>query len=102
MSGPVLVDTDPGIDDALALHYLVATGGWDLKAITAVAGNVPLSRAVANARGLAALLGIERDVPVYGGCPKPLMRDLETARSEEHTSELQSRQYLVCRLLLEK
>ena len=80
MSGPVLVDTDPGIDDALALHYLVATGGWDLKAITAVAGNVPLSRAVANARGLAALLGIERDVPVYGGCPKPLMRDLETAQ----------------------
>ncbi|HEY6710798.1 MAG TPA: nucleoside hydrolase [Rubrobacter sp.] len=80
MSGPVLVDTDPGIDDALALHYLVATGGWDLKAITAVAGNVPLPRAVANARGLAALLGIERDVPVYGGCPKPLMRDLETAQ----------------------
>jgi purine nucleosidase len=80
MSGPVLVDTDPGIDDVLALHYLVATGGWDLKAITVVAGNVPLPRAVANARGLAALLGIERDVPVYGGCPKPLMHDLETAQ----------------------
>jgi purine nucleosidase len=79
MSGPVLVDTDPGIDDALALQYLVAMGGWDLKAITAVAGNVPLPMAVANARGLAALLGIERDVPVYGGCPEPLMRDLETA-----------------------
>ncbi len=79
MSGPVLVDTDPGIDDALALHYLVATGEWDLKAITTVAGNVPLPMAVANTRGLAALLGIERDVPVYGGCPKPLMRDLETA-----------------------
>lgn len=80
MSGPVLVDTDPGIDDALALQYLVATGGWDLKAITAVAGNVPLPTAVANARGLAALLRIERDVPVYGGCPKPLMRALETAQ----------------------
>jgi purine nucleosidase len=79
MSGPVLVDTDPGIDDALALQYLVAAGGWDLKAITAVAGNVPLPMAAANARGLAALLGIEWDVPVYGGCPEPLMRDLETA-----------------------
>jgi inosine-uridine nucleoside N-ribohydrolase len=39
MSGPVLVDTDPGIDDALAFHYLGATDGWDLKAITVVAGN---------------------------------------------------------------
>jgi inosine-uridine nucleoside N-ribohydrolase len=61
MSDPVLVDTDPGIYDALAHHYLVATGGWDLKA---VAGILPLPWAVANARGLAALLGIERDVPV--------------------------------------
>ena len=64
MGGPVLVDTDPGIDDALALHSLVATGRWYMKAITAVAGNVPLPRAVANTRGLAALLGIERDVPL--------------------------------------
>ena len=61
MSDPVLVDTDPGIYDALAHHYLVATGGWDLKA---VAGILPLPWAVANARGLAALLGIEQDVPV--------------------------------------
>jgi inosine-uridine nucleoside N-ribohydrolase len=40
MSGPVLVDTDPGTDDALAFHYLGATGGWDLKAITVVAGKI--------------------------------------------------------------
>jgi hypothetical protein len=40
MSGPVLVDTDPGIDDALAFHYPGATGGWDLKAITVVAGHI--------------------------------------------------------------
>jgi inosine-uridine nucleoside N-ribohydrolase len=57
MSDPVLVDTDPGIYDVLTYHYLVATGGWDLKAVTAVAGILPLPRAVANARGLAALLG---------------------------------------------
>jgi purine nucleosidase len=69
MRGPVLVDIDPEIDDALAFQYLVAAGGWDLKAITTVARNVPLPQAVANARGLAALLGIERDVHVYGDCP---------------------------------
>ena len=61
MSAPVLVDTDPEIYDALAHHYLVATGGWDLKA---VAGILPLPWAVANSRGLAALLGVERAVPV--------------------------------------
>lgn len=77
---PVIVDTDPGIDDALAFVYMAALyGGWDLKAITAVAGNVPLDRTFANARGLAALLDIEDDVPVYGGCPKPLVRTLRTA-----------------------
>ena len=79
MRSRILIDTDPGTDDALPLQYLVAAGRWDLKAITAVAGNVPLPLALANARGLAALLRIERDVPVYGGCPQPLMRDLETA-----------------------
>lgn len=80
MSGRVVVfDCDPGIDDALALEYLLALGEWDLRAITVVAGNVPLRQTFANARGLAALLGIENDVPVYGGCPKPLTRELTTA-----------------------
>jgi inosine-uridine nucleoside N-ribohydrolase len=70
---------DPGIDDALALEYLLALGSWDLEAITVVAGNVPLKRTWANARGLAALLGVENDVPVYAGCAKPLLRPLHTA-----------------------
>src|SRR3712207_7074399 len=38
----------------------------------------------------------------HSGPPQRLQRDGERTRSEEHTSELQSRQYLVCRLLLEK
>jgi inosine-uridine nucleoside N-ribohydrolase len=80
MSGlPAILDTDPGIDDALALEYLLARGVWDLKAITVVAGNVGLKAALANARGLCALLGMEREVPVYAGCPKPLLRPLFTA-----------------------
>lgn len=75
----VVFDTDPGIDDALALEYLLASGVWDLRAITVVAGNVPLRKTFANARGLATLLGIENEVPVYAGCPKPLTRELSTA-----------------------
>src|SRR3712207_8252435 len=47
------------------------------------------------------LLGDERAQPVFVGEPEPAPRAVER-RSEEHTSELQSRQYLVCRLLLEK
>lgn len=86
MRGPVLVDTDPGIDDAFALQYLIAAGGWDLQAITTVAGNVPLPLALANARGLAAMLGIERDVPVYGGCPKPLIPNPGEQFSELHAA----------------
>src|SRR3712207_7836051 len=38
----------------------------------------------------------------FGGTPKYVKINAKTKRSEEHTSELQSRQYLVCRLLLEK
>ena len=75
---PIILDTDPGIDDALALLYLLGSRKLDLKAITAVAGNVALERTFANARGLAALLGIEGEVPVYAGCHKPLTSSLKT------------------------
>src|SRR3712207_8064555 len=47
-------------------------------------------------------LDIARRVPAYEGLRYPLLKDESRPRSEEHTSELQSRQYLVCRLLLEK
>lgn len=77
---PTVFDTDPGIDDALALAYLVAGEALDLRAITVVAGNVGLEQGLANARALAALLGVGTDVPVHAGCPKPLLRSLSPAR----------------------
>lgn len=76
---PTVFDTDPGIDDALALAYLVASDAFDLRAITVVAGNVDLPQGTTNARGLATLYGIAADVPVHAGCPKPLLRDLSPA-----------------------
>lgn len=80
---PLVVDTDPGIDDALALIYLMALGRWDVKAVTAVAGNVELDQAFDNAGRLLALLGSE--APLRAGCPKPLLRELQTA-TEIHGS----------------
>src|SRR3712207_8085675 len=61
---------------------------------TSLEGTVHLDVVVAAADGWSAV--------VTSGAPVPLQGGAATARSEEHTSELQSRQYLVCRLLLEK
>lgn len=75
----VILDCDPGLDDALAL--LLALGSPDeimLEAVTTVGGNVALSSTTANALALLALAD-RPDIPVHPGCAKPLMRPLLTA-----------------------
>jgi purine nucleosidase len=76
---PIIIDTDPGQDDAVAiLLALAARDALDVRAITTVAGNVPVELTTANAlriRDLARRL----DVPVYRGAEGPLLIDLETA-----------------------
>jgi purine nucleosidase len=71
MSKPLLlIDTDPGVDDALAIlmaHEHARVGG-----LTIAAGNVGLAHTVRNARTLVDLVGVE--TPVYPGCPTPLVR----------------------------
>jgi purine nucleosidase len=75
----IIIDTDPGQDDAVAILFaLGASGQLDLCAITTVAGNVPLSLTSKNARIVLAWAN-RTDVPVYAGCPRPLMRELVTA-----------------------
>jgi purine nucleosidase len=76
---PVIIDCDPGHDDALAI--LLALGSPDeleVLAITVVAGNVPLALTEKNARKLCELGG-RADLPVYAGCAHPLVRELVTA-----------------------
>jgi purine nucleosidase len=76
---PIIIDCDPGQDDALAL--LLALGSpeeIDVLAVTAVAGNVPLSLTEKNARKVVELAG-RPDLPVHVGCERPLVRDLVTA-----------------------
>lgn len=76
---PLIVDCDPGQDDAIALLMAMASPeAFDLLGITAVAGNVPLERTESNARRIRDLAG-RPDVPVYAGCPRPLVRTPVTA-----------------------
>ncbi len=68
-------DCDPGLDDAAAL--LMALGApdrLDVRAVTAVAGNVPLAATFQNARGLLALAGRE-DIACHAGCDRSLMTE---------------------------
>ena len=76
---PLIVDCDPGQDDAIALLMaFAAPGEFNLLGITAVAGNVPLALTESNARRIRDLGG-RPDVPVYAGCPRPLVREPVTA-----------------------
>lgn len=69
---PIIIDTDPGIDDALALFLACASPELDIRAVTTVAGNVGINRTTRNAGAIMALAG-RREVPVYRGAEKPLV-----------------------------
>ena len=77
MARPIVIDTDPGIDDALAILLALASPELDLKALVTVAGNVRLELCTQNALKLREL-GKRPDLPVYAGCDKPIARDLVT------------------------
>ncbi|NER77995.1 MAG: hypothetical protein F6K42_00080 [Leptolyngbya sp. SIO1D8] len=75
---PIIIDCDPGVDDAIALMLALNAPELLVQAITVVAGNVPLALTQRNARQLCELME-RRDIPVYAGCPRPLVRSLITA-----------------------
>ena len=70
---PIWLDTDPGVDDAMAMALLFALPQYDVKGVSAVAGNVELEKTFQNARDLVAFFG-RKDVPVYAGADRPLFR----------------------------
>jgi purine nucleosidase len=74
---PLLIDTDPGVDDALALLMAFADTRHELLGLTIAAGNVGLGHTVANALKLCEVAAV--DVPVYAGCPVPLVHPAEDA-----------------------
>ena len=75
---PIVIDTDPGQDDALAILLALASPELAVLGITAVAGNVPLPLSESNARRICELAGA-RDAKVFAGCPRPMVRALTTA-----------------------
>jgi purine nucleosidase len=67
----LVIDTDPGVDDAHAIMMAFAHSGAQVEAITTVAGNASLEQTTANACTILDVL--ERDVPVYAGCGRALI-----------------------------
>ncbi|MGC2197808.1 MAG: nucleoside hydrolase [Terriglobales bacterium] len=79
-SGPfrVIIDTDPGVDDAFALLLAMRSPELKIEGITAVAGNVPLELTLPNALRMVEVAG-RTDIPVAAGAKGPLVRRLVTA-----------------------
>ena len=73
VSTPLLIDCDPGIDDAVALLLACASPEVRLLGVSTVGGNVGLEHTTRNARRLLTLAG-RPDVPVAAGAPRPLVR----------------------------
>lgn len=70
----IIIDTDPGIDDAIALFLAIKSNSFDIKAITTVCGNSTISNVTKNAQYL--LSELKSSIPVYSGARKPLQRRL--------------------------
>ena len=83
----VIIDCDPGIDDALALVFAHGHPDLEIRGITTVAGNVDLGKTTANALRVRDYVGM-RNVPVVAGSPGPLLRPVLDARDVHGDSGL--------------
>jgi pyrimidine-specific ribonucleoside hydrolase len=85
---PIILDVDPGHDDAVAIMLACGAPALDLLAVTTVAGNVPLEKTTRNALRILSLIG-HTDVPVAAGASSPLHRPLRTAEDIHGESGLE-------------
>lgn len=76
---PVVIDCDPGTDDAIALLLALASPALDVRLVTVSGGNVGLERTLANARALVGLSGSA--VPVVAGAARPLLGAFASERA---------------------
>lgn len=80
MPRKIILDCDPGHDDAVAMVLAHGSPGIDLVALTTVAGNQTLEKVTRNALSVATVLGMT-GVPIARGCSRPLVRPAEAAQS---------------------
>jgi inosine-uridine nucleoside N-ribohydrolase len=80
----VIIDTDPGVDDAQAILFALFCGEVQVDALTAVFGNVPAKVAAENAMWLLEIAG-RPEIPVYLGVAEPLVRRRLTYAPEVHS-----------------
>ncbi|MDX6485311.1 MAG: pyrimidine-specific ribonucleoside hydrolase [Gaiellaceae bacterium] len=78
MSIPIVIDCDPGHDDAIAILLALASPEVEVRGITTVAGNQTLEKTTRNALKVLELAG-RTDIPVAAGADRPLKRELRTA-----------------------
>lgn len=77
---PIIIDSDPGTDDAVAIWLALASPELEVLGITTVAGNVPLQLTSTNARKVCELAG-RSEAKVFAGCSRPMLRPLVTAEA---------------------
>lgn len=87
MAQKIIIDTDPGQDDAVAILLALASPELEVLGLTVVAGNVPLERTLRNALTICEL-GRRPDLPVHAGCDRPLRGALVTAEHVHGASGL--------------
>ncbi len=78
MKRKIIIDTDPGQDDAMAIMLAIKSGVFNIKAITTVSGNSSIENTTRNTRYILNLLD-SNEIPVYSGARKPLKRSLVQA-----------------------
>jgi pyrimidine-specific ribonucleoside hydrolase len=87
MSIPIVIDCDPGHDDAIAILLALASPELELRGVTTVAGNQTLDKTTRNALKVLELVG-RGDIPVAAGADRPLRRELRTAANVHGESGL--------------
>src|SRR5437764_8590600 len=89
MPRPIIIDTDPGTDDAVAILLALAAPELQVLGLAAVAGNAPLQFTERNVRAILELAG-RSEIPVFAGCPRPIFGSHIAAAHADGGSRLRS------------